>query len=562
MPSGGGLECDTRSACQESPCLHGTCTDSLDSNGALNTDAFRCSCEPGWTGKTCAIGSCHSSPCQNGGTCTVDAAEVAKVHLCEDAASCKSIVDAVNHQLGMSCAELPQSVRQFGKKKLSLASYCPSTCVGHPCKTGAMLHSASPRYTCTCAPGYYGPSCELHRCADDPVWKYLYSGNELTCSMYTAPWMRPSCAKHTGKDAKGHNVTAAVACQKSCAICTATPHTACLSSPCQHGGSCQDVSECADQHTTCPTLKMKIAALDKTCSSVLDAAVNPALAGKRLQDECCATCGGGFYKCKCTSAYTGPECQTDKSKSTIVAELRQTAVLSQCARSSAQGLSLLPVDTATSNFTLKVIRGTDITIDDCQQKCCEDERCVSFVFTTSATKSGVCKLKSVGPGCDCHCDQLQSTQAPDCEYAKMAPMCSKMCDDTPRGDTLYTVTHPGQPLRYCTLNVFQRGLSNFTAVFGLSQGAALIGTMANYISPFSKLFNFENICRGLYQKLENQETVCGASLATGLSSSPQTTIECSGHLPIFVVMTLCANPCMADKTCAPARTTPALSKSV
>merc|ERR1719272_711250 len=72
--------------------------------------------------------------------------------------------------------------------------------------------------------------------------------------------------------------------------------------------------------------------------------------------------------------------------------------------------------------------------------------------------------------------------------------------------------------------------------------------MANYISPFSKLFDFENICRGLYQKLANQETVCGALVDTGLSSSPQTTIECSGHLPIFVVMTLCANPCMADKT--------------
>ena len=517
---------------------------------------YRCSCEPGWTGKTCAIGSCHSNPCQHGGTCSVDAAEVAKVNLCEDAADCKNMT-ALAHGLGLSCAELPQSVRQFGKKKLSLASYCPSACVGRPCKTGAMLHSASPRYTCTCASGYYGPSCELHRCADDPVWKYAYGGIQIPCSTYTAPFLRPSCKTHTGKDAKGQIVTAAVACPKSCAICTSTKHTACLSSPCQHGGSCQDVSQCIDQHQSCPTIKAQLAALGNTCSTVLNVSLGvPALAGKRLRDECCATCGGGLYQCKCTSAYTGPECQKDKSKSTIIAELRQKAVLNQCARSAPQGLNLLPVDTAISNFTLNVVR--DLTIDDCQQKCCEDARCVSFVYTTSssATKSGVCKLKSLGLGCDCHCDKDQSTQAPDCEYAKMAPKCSKMCDDTPRGDTLFTVTHPSQPLQYCTLNVFQRGMANFSEVFGAAQGNALIGTMSSYMLPFARTFNFENICRSLYQKLEeNEETVCDESIATGLASSPQTKIVCNGDQPHFVVLTLCARPCMADKTCASALAT-------
>ncbi|RXG73626.1 Cubilin [Armadillidium vulgare] len=61
---GGGSYAPTQNPCTPSPCIHGICS-------AVAGQAH-CSCNPGYTGLTCAvqINPCASSPCLNGGTCT------------------------------------------------------------------------------------------------------------------------------------------------------------------------------------------------------------------------------------------------------------------------------------------------------------------------------------------------------------------------------------------------------------------------------------------------------------------------------------------------------------
>ena len=60
----GGRTCSDIMECASSPCANGaTCFD--------ETQQFRCSCLPGWSGELCGqnVDDCRSYPCANGGTC-------------------------------------------------------------------------------------------------------------------------------------------------------------------------------------------------------------------------------------------------------------------------------------------------------------------------------------------------------------------------------------------------------------------------------------------------------------------------------------------------------------
>lgn len=60
-------------------------------------NGYTCTCEPGWTGRTCEapVDSCQSDPCHNGGTChnLLDAGYVCSCPLGTQGDRCQNNID-------------------------------------------------------------------------------------------------------------------------------------------------------------------------------------------------------------------------------------------------------------------------------------------------------------------------------------------------------------------------------------------------------------------------------------------------------------------------------------
>ena len=107
--------------CLSNPCLNGYCTQEL------NTYAFTCICNPGYTGLNCEIyiDQCQNIVCQNGGSCYT----TGQSYKCA----------CLQGYTGYDC------------------SVVINQCYSYPCLNGGTCNFlGANNYNCNCLPGFYG----------------------------------------------------------------------------------------------------------------------------------------------------------------------------------------------------------------------------------------------------------------------------------------------------------------------------------------------------------------------------------------------------------------------
>ena len=128
-----GKYCEELDACSLDPCLHGNCSDVV----AGHSQAFNCTCEPGYTGQQCDININECDLPENKGVCKNGA-------YCDDALN-SYVCLCRNGFHGQHC-EFISNLCDFIK----------------PCKNNAncsRVGKYKESYVCHCAPGFYGRNC-------------------------------------------------------------------------------------------------------------------------------------------------------------------------------------------------------------------------------------------------------------------------------------------------------------------------------------------------------------------------------------------------------------------
>lgn len=185
-------------------------------------------------------------------------------------------------------------------------------CAPNPCENGGTCTNGVSSYTCACAPGFTGASCEtpIDNCASSPCQ------NGGSCTNEPSGYSCACAAGFTG-----------ASCE--------TNIDDCAGAPCQNGGVCTDgvashTCACAPGYTgaNCETLIDNCAGNPCQNGGVCDNGVgsytcvcDPAFTGTNCEinvDDCAGnpcqnggTCadGVGTYTCSCAPGYTGTQCQ-------------------------------------------------------------------------------------------------------------------------------------------------------------------------------------------------------------------------------------------------------------
>ncbi len=231
-----GPDCDIPVVdCEPNPCQNaGTC--------ALDAGDYLCTCAAGFAGKNCEINidECAANPCQNGGTCVDGVAS----YRCE----------CLSGFAGGDC-ETPVV-----------------NCEPNPCQNDGVCAVTNDGYACTCAAGFVGPHCDVNvdDCAENPCL------NGGICVDGVATYACDCVPGFIGAECE-------------------TPVVNCEPDPCQNGGSCAVAAP--GFVCTCPA-----AFTGELCADDVDECA----AGS---DNCdanavCANTAGGF-SCQCTAGFTG-----------------------------------------------------------------------------------------------------------------------------------------------------------------------------------------------------------------------------------------------------------------
>jgi len=166
--------------CQPNPCVHGTCTDGVNS--------YTCQCSPGYRGDNC------TEACQD---LNEDCGLYTANGLCNYNSNGMDWEQYMNENCAKSCGICTESKCQ------------PNPCVHGTCTDGVNS------YTCQCSTGYRGDNCDK-ACQDlDEDCGYWKDNGECQLSQR---WMNENCAR-------------------SCGICTDIDD--CQPNPCVHG-TCTD----------------------------------------------------------------------------------------------------------------------------------------------------------------------------------------------------------------------------------------------------------------------------------------------------------------------------------
>ncbi|PAV81132.1 hypothetical protein WR25_22379 isoform C [Diploscapter pachys] len=304
--------------CVSSPCVHGTCVDSLFKRSCL--------CEEGWTGENCEtnIDECVDSPCKNGATCIDGIGNftchcqagyrgVRCQHLIDHCAAQPCSNNATCTNLGPSyhCACLLGFDGVHCEHNIDECKLGKCNALGtETCQDGVNS------FECVCKQGWTGENCEhkIDQCADSPCQNNATCvdiGSTFRCDC-KPPWSGIRCEIEMGfcssnpnpckNDGHCVNLLGDYFCVcpegvsgKNCEI---APNR-CLGEPCLHGGVCGDFGsrlECA-----CPK-----GYTGAGCQYLEDSCA-PGVC--KNGGECQRTSSG--FHCKCTPGFTGSRCETN-----------------------------------------------------------------------------------------------------------------------------------------------------------------------------------------------------------------------------------------------------------
>ncbi|XP_066271846.1 fibropellin-1-like [Branchiostoma lanceolatum] len=202
---------------------------------------------------------------------------------------------------------------QVGIDDVEISSVDADDCASSPCKNGAVCVDLLFQFSCTCAAGWDGPTCEgnVNECASNPC---QHNGqcrdgvNGYTCSC-TSDWTGGNCELPASQAA-----CAAYPCQNG-GVCTASGNSyscqctggwggqncdqdvnECSSSPCQNGGACTDLFN--GYNCTCV-----VGYTGSMCEiDIDDCASGPCTNGGTCSD------GVNSFSCSCTAGFTGNDC--------------------------------------------------------------------------------------------------------------------------------------------------------------------------------------------------------------------------------------------------------------
>ncbi|XP_048720780.1 sushi, nidogen and EGF-like domain-containing protein 1 isoform X2 [Caretta caretta] len=263
------------------PCLNGgKCIEDC----ITGNPSYTCSCLAGFTGKRCHLDldECLSHPCQNSATC----------------------INGIN---SFSC-QCPPGF------KGAMCETVESPCEMKECQNGGQCQVANKTAVCVCQAGYTGDSCEIeiNECESSPC---LHRGrcidlvDNYTC-VCVEPFVGQRCETDPSpcEDRSCRNRQTCNYIRPGRYICTCSPGyygnncqyggprmpSACLSSPCQHGGNCLEteqgyVCECPEGYT------------GTDCRDKLSEDCECRNGGKCLD--------GNFTICQCPPGYFGILCE-------------------------------------------------------------------------------------------------------------------------------------------------------------------------------------------------------------------------------------------------------------
>ncbi|MEJ1283528.1 sushi nidogen and EGF-like domains 1 [Cricetulus griseus] len=310
--------------CASHPCQNGgTCTHGVNS--------FSCQCPAGFKGLTCEsdVDECSPDPCLNGGSC-IDLVGNYSCICVEpfEGPRCETEVTATPCNMNTQCPDGGYCM-EYGGSYLcvchtdhNISHSLPSPCDSDPCFNGGSCDAHDDSYTCECPRGFHGKHCEKGKpdsCASGPchnggtcfhyIGKYKcdcppgFSGRhceiEVDCG-------RPEEVKHATMRFNGTHMgsVALYACERGFSlsplsrmrICQPQEVDACASSPCLHGGRCEDGG--GAYLCVCPE-----GFFGYHCETVSDPCFSSPCGGRGY---CLAS--NGSHSCTCKVGYTGKDC--------------------------------------------------------------------------------------------------------------------------------------------------------------------------------------------------------------------------------------------------------------
>ncbi|XP_055903990.1 protein serrate [Eupeodes corollae] len=306
----GGILCDQDlNYCgTHEPCMHGgTCENTAP-------DQYRCTCAEGLSGERCEIVEhpCATQPCKNGGTCTLKESQ------------------KMTDSMGMGAGLSVRGMRGMSSMGKPVGRNRNPTTNGGTSSGGSAMARMSPttppvaEFTCTCAPGWTGPTCEINidecaggpcehggtcidlvggfRCECPPEWTGDICQMDVNeCESNSATNLGPCINAE-----KCHNLPGSFSCQclKGWGGPTCAKDLDDCKGQCKNGATCIDLVN--DYHCACAT-----GYTGRDCETdINECAKSPC----RNNGECVDMIGK--FKCICPLGYSGSLCEEAKDHCT------------------------------------------------------------------------------------------------------------------------------------------------------------------------------------------------------------------------------------------------------